>query len=63
MVALILSSGHCNGFNFRFQCNALVASETLSGMYKFELVRYMYNDVCMYVCHSACHAYVYCGRS
>ena len=34
------------------------ASETLSGVYKFELVRYIY--VWRYVCHnsSACHAYV-----
>ena len=34
------------------------ASETLSGVYKFELVRYMY--VRRYVCHisSACDAYV-----
>ena len=39
-------------------------SETLSGVYKFELVRYMciyiYIYVCRYMCHnsSACHAYV-----
>ena len=34
------------------------ASETLSGVYKFELVRYIY--VWRYVCHNsgACHAYV-----
>ena len=34
------------------------ASETLSGVYKFELVQYVY--VWRYVCHisSACHAYV-----
>ena len=33
-------------------------SETLSGVYKFELVRYVY--VWRYVCHnsSACHVYV-----
>ena len=62
MVALILSCGHCNGFNFRFQCNALVASKTLSGMYKFELMRYMYMDVCMCAI-STCHAYVHCGQS
>ena len=37
---------------------ASAASETLSGVYKFELVRYIY--VWRYVCHnsSACHAYV-----
>ena len=36
------------------------ASETLSGVYKFELVRYMGIYVWRYVCHnsSACHAYV-----
>ena len=36
------------------------ASETLSGVYKFELVRYIYIYVWRYVCHnsSACHAYV-----
>ena len=40
------------------------ASETLSGVYKFELVRYMYIYICIYVwrymCHnsSACHAYI-----
>ena len=38
------------------------ASETLSGVYKFELVRYMciYIYVWRYICHnsSACHAYV-----
>ena len=36
------------------------ASETLSGVYKFELVRYIYTYVWRYVCHisSACHAYV-----
>ena len=35
-------------------------SKTLSGMYKFELVWYMYIYVWRYVCHnsSACHAYV-----
>ena len=34
------------------------ASETLSGVYEFKLVRYVY--VWRYVCHisSACHAYV-----
>ena len=34
------------------------ASETLSGVYKFELVRYVY--VWRYVCHisSACHTYI-----
>ena len=42
------------------------ASETLSGVYKFELVRYVYIYIYIYiyvwryVCHisSACHAYV-----
>ena len=36
------------------------ASETLSVLYKFELVRYIYIYVWRYVCHnsSACHAYV-----
>ena len=38
------------------------ASETLSGVYKFELVRYIYIYIYVwrYVCHnsSACHAYV-----
>ena len=38
------------------------ASETLSGVYKFELVRYVYIYIYVwrYVCHnsSACHAYV-----
>ena len=44
------------------------ASETLSGVYKFELVRYVYIYICIYiyiyvwryVCHnsSACRAYV-----
>ena len=36
------------------------ASETISGVYKFELVRYIYIYVWRYVCHisSACHAYV-----
>ena len=36
------------------------ARETLSGVYKFELVRYIYIYVWRYVCHisSACHAYV-----
>ena len=40
------------------------ASETLSGVYKFELVRYIYIYIYIYVwryvCHisSACHAYV-----
>ena len=36
------------------------ASETLSGVYKFELVRYVYIYVWRYVCHisSACHVYV-----
>ena len=35
-------------------------SETLSGVYKFELVRHIYIYVWRYVCHisSACHAYV-----
>ena len=35
-------------------------SETLSGVYKFELVRYVYIYVWRYVCHnsSACHVYV-----
>ena len=35
-------------------------SETLSGVYKFELVRYKCIYVWRYVCHnsSACHAYV-----
>ena len=35
-------------------------SETLSGVYKFELVQYVYIYVWRYVCHnsSACHAYV-----
>ena len=43
-----------SGFNWR----ASEASETLSGVYKFELVRYIY--VWRYICHnsSACHAYV-----
>ena len=43
-------------------CNwrASKASETLSGVYKFELVRYIYIYVWRYVCHisSACYAYV-----
>ena len=38
------------------------ASETLSGVYKFEVVQYIYIYMCVwrYVCHnsSACHAYV-----
>ena len=42
------------------------ASETLSGVYKFELVRYVYIYICIYiyvwryVCHisSACYVYV-----
>ena len=38
------------------------ASETLSGVYKFELMRYVYIYVYVwrYVCHnsSACHIYV-----
>ena len=36
------------------------ASETLSGVYKFELMRYVYIYVWRYVCHnsSACHVYV-----
>ena len=38
------------------------ASETLSGVYKFELLRYIYvwKNVWRYVCHnsSACHVYV-----
>ena len=37
-------------------------SETLSEVYKFELVRYIYVYVCVYryICHnsSSCHAYV-----
>ena len=47
-----------------FYWRASESSETLSGVYKFELVRYIYiricMEVCMYVCHisSACHAYV-----
>ena len=47
---------HSRTFNWR----ASEASETLSGMYKFELVRYIYIYVWRYVCHnsSACHAYV-----
>ena len=41
-------------------CTCILASETLSGMYKFELVRYIYIYVWRYVCHnsSTCHAYV-----
>ena len=41
-----------------FNWRASEASETLSGVYKFELVRYIY--VWRYVCciSSACHAYV-----
>ena len=46
--------------HFAHLCNwrASEASETISGVYKFELVRYVY--VWKYVCHnsSACHAYV-----
>ena len=38
------------------------ASETLSGVYKFKLVRYMYIHIWVkrYVCHnsSACHTYI-----
>ena len=36
------------------------ASETQSGVYKFELVRYIYIYVWRYVCHdsSACHTYI-----
>ena len=46
--------GHCHFWR------ASEASETLSGMYKFELVRYVYIYVWRYVCHisSACHVYV-----
>ena len=46
------------------KCNwrASEASETLSGVYKFELVRYIYIYIYVwrYVCHisSACYAYV-----
>ena len=47
------------------ECLNWQVSETLSGVYKFELVRYMYmyilyTYVWRYVCHnsSACHAYV-----
>ena len=46
------------GINWR----ASEASETLSGVYKFELVRYIYIYIYVwrYVCHnsSACHAWV-----
>ena len=48
------------GINWR----ASEASETLSGVYKFELVRYVYIYIYIYVwryvCHisSACHVYV-----
>ena len=45
-----------------FYWRASEASETLSGVYKFELVRYVYIYICVwrYVCHisSACHVYV-----
>ena len=43
-----------------FNWRASEASEKLSGVYKFELVRYVYIYVWMYVCHnsSACHVYV-----
>ena len=41
---------------------ASVVSETLSGVYKFELMRYVYIYIYVwrYVCHnsSACHVYV-----
>ena len=53
----IISCGYCNW-------RASEASETLSGVYKFELVRYIYIYIYIYVwryvCHnsSACHAYV-----
>ena len=44
------------------RCSCWRASETLSGVYKFELVRYVhiYIYIWKYVCHnsSACHAYV-----
>ena len=43
------------------------ASETLSGVYKFELVRYIYIYIYVwrYVCHnsSTCHAYVMWAES
>ena len=51
---------HASLYNWR----ASEASETLSGVYKFELVRYMciyiYIYVWRYVCHnsSTCHAYI-----
>ena len=45
-----------------YSWRASEASETLSGVYKFELVRYIYIYIYVwrYVCHnsSACHAYV-----
>ena len=47
-----------------YNWRASEASETLSGVYKFELVRYIYIYIYIYVwryvCHnsSACHAYV-----
>ena len=46
----------------RYYWRASEVSETLSGMYKFELMQYVYiyMYVWRYVCHnsSACHVYV-----
>ena len=44
----------------RYNWRASEASETLSVVYKFELVRYIHIYVWRYICHnsSACHAYV-----
>ena len=55
-----LSIFHAEGWNIYWRASE--ASETLSAVYKFELVRYIYIYIYVwrYVCHisSACHAYV-----
>ena len=51
---LVFHAEELNIYNWR----ASEASETLSGVYKFKLVQYIYIHVWRYVCHnsSSCHA-------
>ena len=66
-VIILISAHHIsyrkeNQISYGINWRASEASETLSGVYKFELVRYIYIYIYVwrYVCHisSACHVYV-----